>query len=381
MMSEYNIESMDRFYQIFDAERMERIQPSLEIMCWHDSHSFFSPAFKTSKIVIDYILKKYSSKGSIQTEKENMFKGLITRYEIQRNGSLYKNYLDRFEKINCKQEVRLKAGNILAFFDDKYGTRCIYMLMEDRMLSDYRNDNGEYFNYQIEDLKIAKHGIYNRKGRCLVNGSSFSEDFINLFCELRLLGKKTEMKKGSHPLLREGQATRATYLEILIDKCFFDGYLSADEVIRLEIMARQFGISSSMMKQEMKEAIGRSKYKNAFLEWAVQKINDIPKGYYYVLIQDLIVLESECLAMDDRNREDISEFLNRAAERCGFEYSIVERWFHVIQDFTRSSYNFRKMKEEIQNNSKNASVKKNINDSVVYEYQMQEGMLGGCYGI
>lgn len=377
-MSEFNIESMHGFYQVFDAERMERIQPALEIMCWHDSHSFFSPVFKTSKIVVDYILKKYSGKASVETgkQRENVQKGLVTRYEIQRNGSLYKNYLDRFEKINSSLQTRLKAGNVLAYFEDQYGTRCIYMLMEDRLVSDYRDDHGKYFNYLIGDIKIVKHGIYNRKGRCLVSGSSFSKEFMDLFQELNLLGKKTEMKRGSHPLLKEGRATRARYLEILIDKCFFDNYLSADEVIRLEIMARQFGISSSMIKQEMKEAIGRSKYKNAYLEWAVQKINDIPKGYYYALIQDIIVLEAECLASDYGKRESISEFLNRVAVRCGFADGTVDKWFHVIQDFMRSSYNFRKMKEEIKNNSKNTFDKKNINDSVTYEYHMQESMLG-----
>lgn len=375
-MLEFNAESMDVFCQIFDAERMERILPASEIMCQNDSYSFFSPAFKTSQIIIDYILRKYSGTSNLWAgnEKQNMDKGLITCDEMQRGSSLCKDYITRFERINANRECKLKLGNVLAYYDDKYGTNSIYMLTKDQMISDYREDDGRYFDCQIKDIKIAKHGIYNLKGRCLVNGSSFSKAFMDLFHEIDLLGKKVEMVNGSHPLLDQGQETRGKYLEILIDKCFFDGYLTAAEVIRLEIMARQFSISSNRVKREMQSAIHRIKYKDKYLEWVIQKINDIPEKYHYTMIQDLMALEVECWPADYENRKMVSQFLQRVAERCRVEDGIVEKWFAVIQNYMQSSYNFRKMKEELKK-KKNKDVKEKIDDSIKYEYRMQESML------
>lgn len=372
-MSELNIENMSEFYPMFDEERMEQVLPASEMLCWHDMHSFFSPSFKTSNIIIDYILKKYHYTDS-RSEKNSRCKGLITCHEMQRKPNLYNRCLNKFKKIDADQQTGLKCGNIIAYFEDQNGTKCIFMLTKDRLLSDYQNDNGRYTNFQIKDIEIRKSGIYNTKADCLINGISFSEAFIDLFHEIKLLGKTIEIKKSSHPIQREGRMTRIRYLEILIDKCFYDGYLTADEVIRIEIMARQFGISSSIIREKMSESKDHIKSKPTYLEWSVQKINDIPQDYFYSLVQDLIVFEVEFFASGYGNGTK-NEFLKHVSVRCGYENGIVEKWFQVIRNFVQSSYNFRKMKEDINNNNINTADRKKINDAVTYEYHMQESML------
>lgn len=365
----------DVIYPKADDERMQRVESSPEILIESGMNYFFSPGFKTSDIVIEHVLSKYNRK-----KEANLFKkmkqavsreGIVTRFEFERNRTQNTKVQSVLSMLNQEKGEEKKAGNVLAYYEDTEGTENLYLITKDKLLSNYRDDNGTYTDVFLKDITLSEHGIYSLEGKQLVKGASFPSEFIWFFKEIRALGDDVKMADYHHPLREESIEIRKKYMEIMIDKSFDDDCLSANEVIRIEILARQLGISSGYVIQRMQDTVREKKSRASYP--AAKKVNDIPEKYYYVLLHDLLVLD--LLEPGDEIKENMSDFTETIADKCQLNKEFINEYCSVVQKLIKSSYEIGDMMENSLRRLQERSIVKNIFDVISFEYYVQEELV------
>lgn len=375
------------FYPMLDEKKEKRIPVCRELIQYGEDTYFFSPHFKKSEEVIDGILRGYvqeKGKGRGFFQKSVSVSELVVRPSFKsEDEKKCKKILSRLNQ----EDVGLKYEEIIAYTQNK---DFFVFLTKDRLVSDYRHDKdhdkakvGKYVDCLIRDLKILhdkRTFTYNDKQFTF---SPFGEDFISLLAALQKLDKEIEPISNEHPLNKEKQSMRENYFGILLDKTLADGFLSANEVIRLEIMAKQLGIDSKDVQKLIRDTIQRyMDYKEAdnilgFIHESVSRANIISEKYHYMLYHDVITFELLSDKVKTEERDEPSEFSERLSNYCNLDEEFKKAYAKSMQKLVVASYSLRDTMQERESRMEKGEVEAfaNLFDTMEYEYDLQKELL------
>lgn len=266
----------------------------------------------------------------------------------------------------------LNMGDVLACYKDEYD---VYLLTKDELLSTYRDDNGDYLRVDIDKVCIEDNRIYDADRAMISDDHDFSAEFQNLFYELQLLGKDVKPINCRHPMRAAPLKAKVAYLEILLGDCLFDKYLSANEVVRIEILARQLGVSSQTVLNAVNQIlrVRQISRDEKYLQTLIKKVSEISGEYHYVLFHDVIAFE--LLPDGEALKEDLSRFADELSKRCGLDVEFKRKYIEVMRKFIKGSYDINENMEKIRTRIANVGIADQIYDTIDFEYSVQQGMI------
>lgn len=366
----------DIVYPFIDEKREQRISICEERLIYGEREYFFSPHFKRSDEVIDGVLRGYvSTKNGLM----DFFSGrdFCVKQDFKKKKAVTKigELINSIKEKNDGFEISMK--DILAFYS---GRRFTILLTSEKLISDYeRDDTGETLICFIRDVDILENGIIRDNATNHdYEWGEFSDEFIRLFLELKELNKVIDIQPGKHPLNKEMREMREKYLNILVNKALFDGGLSSNEVVRIEIMARQLGIDSMSVLQMISNGLKlREKYgedQRGYILESLKNLNGISNKYYYMLYHDVISLE--LLAKKGEITGDHqNEFSELLARQCSISDEFRQSYCDAMQKLVVSSYALRHTLIEKGSLIKNQEAYENLFNTVEYEYELQRELL------
>ena len=357
------------YYPAIDGRKERQIEPSVEILSQSGIHYFFSPGFKTSDIILELVVKKYGGES----------RGLKSLFRFGEESLVI--CFDFMKKRQIAEEVKsiqrdlfpdLNMGDVLACYKDEYD---VYLLTKDELLSTYRDDNGDYLRVDIDKVCIEDNRIYDADRAMISDDHDFSAEFQNLFYELQLLGKDVKPINCRHPMRAAPLKAKVAYLEILLGDCLFDKYLSANEVVRIEILARQLGVSSQTVLNAVNQIlrVRQISRDEKYLQTLIKKVSEISGEYHYVLFHDVIAFE--LLPDGEALKEDLSRFADELSKRCGLDVDFMRKYIEVMRKFIKGSYDINENMEKIRTRIANVGIADQIYDTIDFEYSVQQGMI------
>lgn len=378
-MKRYNM-----VYPVMDEINEKRVELSSERLLYGESEYYFSPKFKQSKEILDGVLKGYVRRGKVKIGRfKNKENDLIVCNEF--NDEVSKEIRRVLSDLKSKDGVILLPKEVLGYFENGMFK---VLLTSNMLYSDYGRDyyesdsvndpKGFYVKCLLKDTQIIKNKIitgYGDNEEIYTFDGEFSENFHILFNELKELTKTVKLMPGLHPLSNEKRILRENYIGMLVDKSLEDGMLSANEVVRLEILARQIGIDSITVINLIKKALDRFNIceKDVYINESLKKMEYIAKDYYYMLYHDLLTFE--LLAKKGKVEEIKSDFVEVYSNRYSIEEKFRESYKNSMQKLVVSSYSLRDtlINKGIRIENKNAFL--NLCESVDYEYTLQKELL------
>lgn len=367
-------------YPMIDPMYEKRIDVSTERLLYGESEYYFSPKFKLSNEILEGVVRGYISQkgrfGKIMSGSD-----LIVFMDFSKEKVIpkIKEFLADLKK---RDKVNVPFQDVLGFFQNG---KWMVILTSKYLYSQYGRDDykgeedpkGYYVKTKLKYTSIENgNKIISDSKEVYVFEKEFTDNFIGLFEELKELNKSINSIPSVHPLNCEKREVRENYLAILIDETLMDGNLSANEVVRLEIIARQIGIDSITVIQLIKNAL--SWYKKCdnekeFINYSLKKMDSISKDYYYMLYHDLLTFE--LLSKKGEISEQLSEFTNIFAKNCGIEEEFCESYKQSMQKLVVSSYSLRNTLREKGGMVHNQKAFENLCKSVEYEYNLQKELL------
>lgn len=364
-------------YPVLEEVREKRVPVCQERMLYGETGHYFSPTFKTSNEVINGILRGYDSKKGLT--------GLLSGPDLVVKADFKKKRLDEDIKgvlieINKGRDTEISKGDVVAYYKDSKYT---FLLTTDRILSDYkRDDEDKYVDSRLTEVYISSDetSIYDlEKNTKIVSRCTFEKKFIGLFNELQELNKDVQPIHGKHPLSEEMGKVKESYFNILVDKSLDDGNLSANEVVRMEILARQMGIASLKVLEMISKAISNYEMskndESTYIYSSLRKMDRIDSKYYYMLYHD--VLTFELLSNKGEVVEKLGQFSQTLAKKCSINENFKEKYAKSMQKLVVSSYSLRNTidhegKTVVEENKDAFS---NLYKSMEYEYNLQKELL------
>ena len=367
----------EMIYPVVDEKREKKISICQERLIYGSSEYFFSPHFKRSDEVIEGLLRGYISG---KTGFMDYFTGrdYCVKPDFKRKKALpkIKEVISEIGEEDSSIEVSIK--DVLGYYSGGHFKKIL--LTSDRLISNYkRDDNGAFLNCRIRNIDIVDGNIVrdNSIGQEYCFGE-FPESFIKLFYELKELNKSIVIASGNHPLNKEMREMRESYLNILVEKALVNGSLSSNEVLRIEIMARQLGIDSMSVLRMISNALALyDKYgenTRGYISESLIKLEKISSKYFYMLYHDVITFE--LLAQKGQitgvHQNEFSEALSR---QCNINSEFRESYRSSMQKLVVGSYALRHTLAEKGGLIKNQEAYENLFNSVEYEYNLQRELL------
>jgi len=368
-------------YPMIDLLREKRIDVSTERLSYGKSEYYFSPRFKLSSEIIDGVVRGYKS-------KKRRFE-LVSGPDLIINVDFKKKKVDKqikefLGKLKSKDKVNVAYLDVLGYFQNgKY----IVLLTSEFLYSDYGRDdykgdgkdpNGFYVKTKLKYTSIEnKKKVISDSNEEYEFKCKFTDDFIGLFEELKELNKTVKLPSSVHPLNREKREVREKYLAILVDKTLNDGNLSANEVVRLEIIARQIGIDSKTVINLIESA--SSLYDNykeeeeEFIGCSLGKMSFIAHDYYYMLFHDLITFE--LLSNKGEVSAQLSSYTSAFVDNYGIEKEFSKAYMESMQKLVISSYSLRDTLKNKGGLINDQQALENLCELVEYEYNLQKELL------
>lgn len=375
-MDNTNIGRENIIYPVLDEIREKRVPVCQERMLYGEGH-YFSPTFKMSDEVVDGILRGYEPKKGIAAVLRSG-SDLVIKTDFRKK-KLVENIKKVLAEVNKGRDIKIGVGDVVGYYEDEY----TFLLTADRILSDYRRDDvDQCVDSKLTDLHISASGssIYEWKGKKrIISGCSFSPQFIDLFNELQELNKDVQPIYGKHPLSEEMSEVKENYFNILVDKALEDGNLSANEVVRLEILARQMGVASIKVLEMISGAIRNYERtrdnRKEYIYGSLRRMKKIDKKYYYMLYHDVITFE--LLSGKGEVTEQLGQFSQILSEKCSINEDFKKKYAESMQKLVSSSYSLRdtidhegrRIAEESEDSFSN------LYKSIEYEYNLQKELL------
>ena len=171
----------------------------------------------------------------------------------------------------------------------------------------------EYGRYiMLQELgEVDERGIFGRDGKCIYRGK-LSDNFLRISAELIALNRKVKSIPALHPLCRETEEVRERYLTFLVYRLFADMGITADGIIRIELLAGQLRIPFSRLSDMIRQV------------WEVRKRKSISYEKYtqsaYSCLTDDFLVFKHMLYYD---------IIGFELYRCGFHVKRGITWFSV----------------------------------------------------
>lgn len=359
-------------------KREKRIRVCEERTLYADETYFFSPHFKRSDEVIEGVTRGYMTKEHIL---ENFFK--TKKFFVRQDFDKKKNLAKDIKKLLT--ELR-KEGNEISFKDILaiYKAREFTLLFSsDRILSDYRRDDThEMLVCLIKDADLLKKGTIkdNQRNFPYEDWGEFPDEMIKFSRELKELNSTVDIKSGKHPLNKEKRKVRENYLNILVNIALFDGGLSSNEIVRIEILSRLLGIDSmstlKMIKNGMELHDSNKEDKEGYISKTLEYLNEISKTYYYMLYHDAISFELLEKRGEVTEKEQQNVFSERLARECAIRADFREKYGASVQKLIVCSYELRHiLADDLADSGGDEKVYESLADIIEYEYDLQRELL------
>lgn len=250
---------------------------------------YFPRDFRYNNIIIDSIVKKYSVEyPDNDSDEERYIVGVIN---CKKSRNIDCRYLKKvFAIIDDKKELKYEEIIAIYLFDTDSGEEnhqrfivftknCVYIR--------YRNNKLEKFEYK--DIIFRESGVESLFDETIVNyefDSVFAE-FIKEWLILR--DNPVNITDNSHPFSGKNMECRCRYIELMIDVAAADGYLTVENYLRLEYIAREFRISAEAMLEYFHNAanggIKENKLSSTYSDFI---INGLDEEYRNVFFFDLL---------------------------------------------------------------------------------------------
>lgn len=264
---------------------------------------YFPRDFRFNNIIIDSIARKYSSDyPSSDSDDERYIVGL-TNCKGARDIAC--SYLKKvFKIIDGKKEENLDEIIAIYLFDTDDGEenhQKFLILTKKRIYIRYRSNRLERFEYS--DIVFKESGIESIFGESIVNyeiDDSFAE-FVQEW--LMLLDNPVNIIDSSHPFAGKNLEYRYRYAELMVDAAAADGYLTVDNYLRLEYIAREFRISPEAILEYFYNAahggIKDNKLSGVYSNFVINGLNE---EYRNVFFFDLLGFIARIRKIDARRK-------------------------------------------------------------------------------
>lgn len=360
-----------------------RVPANPEMMAIQGSCYYFSPIFKRSKMIVEAILKKYQKKKNFLGKFMNKSNFFVSLDFDRKMNETVMEYIDQLKK-NYKQVTgkRLFIGHsdILALYKSE---RNVFLLTIDKIYSTTIYDSdGRCFQKAVSEIgRIDSFHMYSITGEVLSEcDSDFSDDFCSLFYEITELNKELHLSGAEHPLEKENQDTKKSYLDILVYKAYADGSLSAKEVIRLEMIARHLRISSKVLLNMLEEAVeqygmGEGQYFQKAFE---NNLSILQPKYDYVLLNEMSVFD--VITSKQAAESECSDFVKQFIQRRNLNHDFIETYQRAMQALVKDSCYIYQMMLNIGDGSifYEEQMLENVFKSIQFEYAMQANLIENC---
>lgn len=293
-----------------------KILVNQEFMAVKGEVSYFSLDYGIKNILLEELLGKYRKRGFLDILYS---RGLYIRYR-ETDGELFVKKSD--EIVDAIKSVTFKTGkfsllmyDVLAYQKVRKGS---FLLTADGLYSPTELE--EYGRYiALRGLGwIDKGGIYGKNGDCLYRGR-FSANFVRLATELIALNRRIGKMTVPHPLCRESADVRERYMAFLVYRLCADRGITADRLMRAELIAGQLRVSSGNLSDMIGQVLVRRKWMGGdqgkyFAEAFALFSFDI-SDYRDILYYDILALE--LFQSGGKVRRRVSYFTRELENRLG----------------------------------------------------------------
>lgn len=207
----------------------EQIPFNMEVLVTADRLYFFSPQFKLTKEIVNAVLKKYGYKPN----EKVLLKPLVDR-KLKKRKVYVIRVVEKPFLCYCSypDEISLDSSE---FYLTKYGAIVF--------------DSGNLQNIEAASSRNEKMVQY--ESRDSLRKLTPSRRIRNLLDELIVLHINANINIDAHPYRKMDQDFKKTYLEVLLYMGCFNQELSANQMLRLEEIARQFNVTSTWLKEKL----------------------------------------------------------------------------------------------------------------------------------
>lgn len=291
---------------------------------------YFPLNFRMGALVIESIAEKYNRRYDYPEADSDEERYLIGSEACSKGRDMDCPYLKKAFAVlqNEKDAKDLVALYLLDADQGEMNDQYFLALTRTGIL--FRSGSSTLQRAPYEDLRFAEDGIESRrrvkelKGNLLDYG--FDEDFLAFVREfLQLRHTKLLPVREMHPFSHHAPELKQAYLSFLVDAAAAEGGLTAQKLIWLEQLAREFCIPAKMVELFLKKAreggVKGSKLQNA-LRNALAKMD---VEYHYAFVEDAIT------AMIDERGECSRDLLLKILKKDDFfRYGYVESYKHYV---------------------------------------------------
>lgn len=333
---------------------------------------FFSPRFRTSDIIIENILKGYEKAEGVSIT--DFFYGkLILRHCFIKDKSLNESLSASINQINRVMGSDLKINSVVAACKDQ-NSDSVFFVTGSTLYASVRNNNSqkEYYIVSLSDIFVKNNGIDYTSGESLTSDNSFNKDFVDFVNEFKALDMEVNISGCYHPMSEKSMVQCKIYINILIDRCILDGYLTVNEVSKIEMLARLLGISSFDVLEIIAASVKKAK-KDGFKEYrkkSVKRAKKLEESSRYLLLHDLIVMDH--LGKKKISVEFIPVYTRAYVKYYKFLNINLLEYKRAVFNFIKSSSALKDVLFQGQMLIGDRQICERLPDSVTFQYSIPE---------
>ena len=291
---------------------------------------YFPLNFRMGALVIESIAEKYNRRYDYPEADSDDERYLIGPEACSKGKDMDCPYLKKaFAVLQDEKDAKdLVALYLLDADQGEMNDQYFLALTRTGIL--FRSGSSTLQRAPYQDLRFAEDGIESRRRVKELKGNlldySFDDSFLAFVREfLQLRHTKLLPVREMHPFSHHAPELKQAYLGFLVDAAAAEGGLTAQKLIWLEQLAREFCIPAKMVELFLKKAreggIKGSKLRNA-LRNALAKMD---VEYHYAFVEDAIT------AMIDERGECSRELLLKILKKDDFfRYGYVESYKHYV---------------------------------------------------
>lgn len=291
---------------------------------------YFPLNFRMGALVIESIAEKYNRRYDYPEADSDDERYLIGPESCSKGRDMDCPYLKKaFAVLQDEKDAKdLVALYLLDADQGEMNDQYFLALTRTGIL--FRSGSSTLQRAPYEDLRFAEDGIESRRRVKELKGNlldySFDDGFLAFVREfLQLRHTKLLPVREMHPFSHHAPELKQAYLGFLVDAAAAEGGLTAQKLIWLEQLAREFCIPAKMVELFLKKAreggVKGSKLQNA-LRNALAKMD---VEYHYAFVEDAIT------AMIDERGECSRELLLKILKKDDFfRYGYVESYKHYV---------------------------------------------------
>lgn len=291
---------------------------------------YFPLNFRMGALVIESIAEKYNRRYDYPEADSDDERYLIGPESCSKGRDMDCPYLKKaFAVLQDEKDAKdLVALYLLDADQGEMNDQYFLALTRTGIL--FRSGSSTLQRAPYEDLRFAEDGIESRRRVKELKGNlldySFDDGFLAFVREfLQLRHTKLLPVREMHPFSHHAPELKQAYLGFLVDAAAAEGSLTAQKLIWLEQLAREFCIPAKMVELFLRKAreggVKGSKLQNA-LRNALAKMD---VEYHYAFVEDAIT------AMIDERGECSRELLLKILKKDDFfRYGYVESYKHYV---------------------------------------------------